>query len=175
MKVKVTAARWSIDESGAWVSFRTEAPADARAMCDTLEADREYTVELKRHFNKRSLDANAYCFVIISKIAEKIGISTEEIYRKAVREIGGNSTIVCVKNEAVESLCSGWQLNGLGWQTDTIPSKLPGCTNVILYYGSSTYDTKTMGRLIDYVVQDAKALGIETMTPRELSALIERW
>ena len=42
---------------------------------------------------------------------------------------------------------------------------------MILYYGSSTYDTQQMSLLIDHIVQDAKALGIETMTPAELEAL----
>lgn len=43
------------------------------------------------------------------------------------------------------------------------------------YNGSSSYDTKQMSRLIDYVVQDAKSLDIETMTDRELSLLKEGW
>lgn len=65
--------------------------------------------------------------------------------------------------------------NGLGWQTDTIPSKLEGCTNVVLYYGSSTYDTEQMSRLIDIVVQDCKALGIETKTPDEIANMLSLW
>ena len=159
---------------GSWLMLKMER-TDATSVCDFVKPGKAYEVDIKEHRERRSLDANAYCFVIISKIAAKTGVSVEEIYRNAVKQIGGNNTVVCVKNEAVEALCSGWQLNGLGWQTDTMPSKLEGCTNVVLYYGSSTYDTKTMSRLIDHVVQDAKALDIETMTPQELSALIERW
>jgi len=81
------------------------------------------------------------------------------------------SETVCVQDKAVDRLRQGWEQNGIGWQTDTMPSKLKGCTNVILYYGSSTYDTQQMSLLIDHIVQDAKALGIETMTPAELEAL----
>ena len=54
-------------------------------------------------------------------------------------------------------------------------SKLPGCTNVILYYGSSTYDSKQMARLIDNIIQDCKAVGIETATPAEIDAMKARW
>lgn len=43
------------------------------------------------------------------------------------------------------------------------------------YHGSSTYDTAQMSRLIDNIVQDCKALGIETMTPDKLSILKEEW
>jgi hypothetical protein len=32
-----------------------------------------------------------------------------------------------------------------------------------------------MSRLIDAVVEDCKAVGIETMTPAELDALVSRW
>ena len=56
-----------------------------------------------------------------------------------------------------------------------MPSKLPGCVNVILYYGSSTYDTAQMSRLINLAVQDCKEQGIETMTPQELAAMMEGW
>ncbi|MEF9865506.1 MAG: hypothetical protein RR814_03615, partial [Oscillospiraceae bacterium] len=61
------------------------------------------------------------------------------------------------------------------WTSETTDSKLEGCTNVILYYGSSVYDTAQMARLIDNIVQDCKAVGIETKTPEELQILKERW
>ena len=54
-------------------------------------------------------------------------------------------------------------------------SKLPGCTNVILYYGSSSYDTEQMSSLIDLLVDDCKAQGIETATPDELARYKEEW
>ena len=47
--------------------------------------------------------------------------------------------------------------------------------NVTLYYGSSTYDTKQMSRLIDNIVQDCQAVGIETLTPDKLALLLEEW
>ena len=46
---------------------------------------------------------------------------------------------------------------------------------VFLYSGSSEFDTAQMSRLIDNIVQDAKALGIETMPPKDLDALLEHW
>lgn len=127
--------------------------------------------EIRKKRKKRSLDANAYFWSLVSQLAEATGEPKSTIYRRAIREIGGNSTTVCTKNSAVESLRRGWASNGLGWISETTPSKIKGCTNVILYYGSSSYDTKTMSRLIDFVVQDCKALGIETMTPAQLEDL----
>ena len=174
MKVQFDKAQWMASADAAWLMLRVPL-RDATAFCDEMKDGKIYEADLKEHHKKRSLDANAYCFVLISKIAEKTGVSIENIYRRAVREIGGNNTVVCVKDEAVDALCTSWESKGLGWQTETYPSRLSGCTNVVLYYGSSSYDTKTMSRLIDNVVQDARSLGIETMTPCELAALIGRW
>ena len=132
-----------------------------------------YEIERKR--KKRSNDANAYLFVLADKLAEKLNIPKEEIYRNCIKEIGGVSEVVCVKNEAVEKLCDGWKRNGLGWQTDTMPSKIKGCTNVVLYYGSSTYNTEQMSRLIENIVEDCKIQGIETRTPQEIADMLSLW
>lgn len=123
----------------------------------------------------RSLDANAYFFVLADKIAAATGLSKTEVYRHAIKEIGGNSDIVCVQEKAADTLCAAWEQRGLGWQTERIPSKIRGCVNVILYYGSSTYDSKQMSRLIDNIIQDAKALGIETLPPSKVDLLKEEW
>ena len=46
---------------------------------------------------------------------------------------------------------------------------------VIAYYGSSSYDTAEMSRLVEAVVEEAKGLGVETMTPVELDRLKAAW
>lgn len=165
--MRITDARWSAGE----LVLHTTDPEALRFALAFEPGEYEITKAKKR----RSLDANAYFFVLVGKIAAATGIPKTEIYRNAVREIGGNSDVVCVLEQAADSLCSGWERNGLGWQTERMPSKIPGCVNVILYYGSSTYDTATMSRLIDHVVEDAKALGIETLPPDKLAAMIGEW
>ena len=163
----------SRSRDGEWIiSFST--PEDFREEFDQLY-DKDIVVEIKRKNRRRSLDANAYCWVLVDKIAEKTGIAKSEVYRKAIREIGGVSTTICVMDKAVEFLIQNWERNGLGWQVDTTESKLNGCTNVILYYGSSVFDSAQMARLINSLVQDAEALGIPTITPKEERRLIEQW
>lgn len=129
------------------------------------------SIKVTKKNNKRSLDSNAYFWILVDKLSQKMNLSKEDVYRNAIRNIGGVSEVVCVRNEAVEKLCSGWSKNGIGWQTDTMPSKIDGCTNVVLYYGSSTYNQEQMTRLIDNIVQDCKAVGIETLSPIELARL----
>ena len=75
----------------------------------------------------------------------------------------------------MDKLVDGWRHNGIGWQTETIPSKIKGCVNVVLYYGSSTYDTAQMSLLIDMVVQDCKDQNIETLPPDKLAGMMEEW
>ena len=169
---------------GANIDFRTNKPMltlevnelnDFKAIVDDLKDKDKLSIEVKPYRERRSLDANAYFFVLADKLAEKLNTTKEEIYRNAIKQIGGVSETVCVKNQAVERLCEGWCQNGIGWQTDTFPSKIEGCTNVILYYGSSTYDVEQMSRLISSIVQDCQAVGIETRTPDEIANLLSMW
>lgn len=141
---------------------------------DSLKG-KKLTVKIAEYRKKRSLDANAYAWVLMDRLAQKINTPKAEIYRSYIREIGGNSETVCVKTEAVDKLCEGWQHNGLGWMTDIVPSKIDGCVNVVLYYGSSTYNTLQMSRLIELIVSDCQDQGIQTMTPDELLNLTSLW
>ena len=133
------------------------------------------SVEIKPIRPRRSLDANAYLWVLLDKLAEKMNASKLDIYREAIRGIGGVSETVCVREVAAEKLIEGWQHNGAGWFAETMPSKIGGCVNVVLYYGSSVYDTKQMSALIDHIIQDCKAVGIETLTPEKTAALNAAW
>lgn len=131
--------------------------------------------ELKPKKRLRSLDANAYAWMLMDRLSAATGLSKSEIYRNTIRDIGGVSEVVCVQKKAVDKLCSTWERNGLGWQTERVPSKIQGCVNVVMYYGSSCYDTKQMSLLIDHLVQDCKALGIETLPPQRLEMMKEEW
>lgn len=142
---------------------------------DELNQKEKITVELKPYRKKRSLDANAYFWVLCGKLAAKIGVAKSEVYREYVKEIGDNFYTSCVLDREAQAVCDCWERNGLGWVTDTIPSKIDGCTVVLLYYGSSEYDTAQMSRLINLVVFDCKEQGIETATPEEINNMISLW
>lgn len=142
---------------------------------EELKDCEKLSIEIKPFREKRSLDANAYFWVLADKLAEKLNSTKEEVYKNYIKDIGGNSDIVCVEDKAVDRLCESWESGGIGYQTDVFPSKLKGCTNVVLYYGSSTYNTKQMSRLIDSVVEDCREQGIETKTPDEIEKLKSLW
>lgn len=140
-------------------------------------ADMQGTLDVKitKHRQKRSLDANAYAWVLMDKLSEKTGIDKVEIYRQTIRNIGGVSDTLCLRQDAAKRFVENWQAKGLGWQCDCLRSRLRGCINVVVYYGSSTYDTAQMSRLIDLLVQEAKQQGIETLPPQKLAVMKDEW
>lgn len=145
------------------------------AFVNSLDDDKEYTLTIKERKQKRSLNSNSYAWTLIDKLAVKTGIGKTDIYRQYIKEIGGNNDILCVVDRAVERFRQNWESKGLGWLTETMPSKIEGCTNVIVYYGSSTYNTEQMSRLINLIVQDCKENDIETLTPAEISRMCTEW
>lgn len=122
------------------IDYKTQKPKillvlNERECLSSLEELKEdkLSIEIKKHKNRRSLDANAYMWVLISKIEEKINISKDIIYRDAIRNIGVYE-VIPVKNEAVDRFIEAWTKNGLGWVCETTKSKLEGYTNVLAYY-----------------------------------------
>ena len=135
-----------------------------------------YDLEVKEHRKKRSLDANAYAWVLINQIADALRMPPTIVYRQAIQNVGGNYEVIPIKEEAADHFKQIWEAKGLGWPcVDMGKSKIQGYRNLRAYYGSSTYDTGQMSQLIDVLVQDCKALDIETMTPDKLALLKEEW
>lgn len=165
--MKITEAAWSAGK----LILTTSDPEAVRFALGFEAGDYQIAKARKR----RSLDANAYAWVLADKLAAALHMSKEEVYRNAIRDIGGNSEIVCVPEKAFETLKRCWTKNGLGWQIETMPSKLPGCVNAILYYGSSAYDSRQMAVLVDHLKQDCESLGIEVEPDERIKSLLEAW
>jgi hypothetical protein len=174
VKGKFKTASMDVVNNKSVVEFEVEG-CNLTALSQELQQMGELSIDIKRHRNKRSLDANAYFWVLVDKLSEVTGYKKTEIYRNAIKDIGGVSDVVCIQDKAVSHLCEAWCKGSLGRQVDITSSKVEGCQNVILYYGSSEYDTKQMSMLIDSIVQDCKAVGVETMTPDELAKLKAAW
>lgn len=149
--------------------------AETVSFIDSLQDDKEYILTIKEKAKKRSLNANNYFWLLCDKLAVKTGVQKTDIYRQYIKEIGGNNEILCIKNSAVDRFRKTWSETGLGYVTDIMPSKINGCTNVIIYYGSSTYDSKQMSRLINLIVQDCKENDIPTLEDLEIERLCEAW
>lgn len=138
---------------------------------------KKISVEIKEKRGGRSLDANAYCWVLCDKIAQTKGLMVKktDIYKQAIRDYGV-TTIMPVENDRLPLILRAWDGQGIGNTNDILgPSKFDGYTNVRLYVGSSQYDTYEMSVLLDGLIADAQELGIDTMTPAEVEKLKSMW
>lgn len=175
MKLLFDKAQWMMSADGAYLMIRTNR-RDATAFCNEMKDGKVYEADLKEHRKKRSLDANSYAWVLIGKLANMVGIPKEDVYREFIKDVGGNYEILPIRNDAVDKWITNWQSKGIGWCCDILgESKLDGYTNVITYYGSSTYDSKQMSKLINLIVDECKQQGIETMTSAELALIMDGW
>jgi hypothetical protein len=139
-----------------------------------LEQDSETIFDIKEHRKKRSLNANAYCWTLLSKIATELGITKEDVYREYIKD-KGVCRVITMNSEAVNTFITAWGKQGLGWLCETSKTNIAGLTDVIAYYGTSSYNTKQMASFIDYVVAEAKVLNIETLPPTQIFWLKENW
>lgn len=143
---------------------------------ENLKKDK-LSIELKKHRNKRSLDANSYCWVLCDLIAKELSkqsITTkEEVYKDAISQIGTFEPMI-VEEKAFENFKRIWEKQGLGFLVQEVTRK-DKCVKVHCYYGSSTYDSKEMSLLIDLIVQECNQLNIETKSKNEIDSLLKQW
>ena len=139
---------------------------------------RKYALEIKEYRKKRSLDANAYAWQLIGRLAAALStqsapVTPDMVYREAIRDVGGNYEVVPVREDRIEDWDRIWCAGHIGRFTEDLgPCRsIPGYHNIRTYMGSSDYDTAQMSRLIEIIVEECKAQGIETLTPEELARL----
>lgn len=134
---------------------------------------KKLNIQAKRWYKKRSLNANAYLWVLIEKLSKKLNMSRIEVYRKHIYEAGTFQELQ-MEEEAMERFKQLWEHNGLGWFCEKAVNQY-GEIILRAYNGSSTYNTKEMARFIDSVIQDCKEQNIETMIKAELDSLLRSW
>lgn len=166
---------WQRDRDGVWLCLHAEVPSQVQGICEKFAEDKRYVAELKEYREKRSLTANAYFWQLLDKMAAALMRDKEDLYLDYVKHIGPFKDFTLTEEEA-KTFRVAWSMLGTGWPTEQVDISEDGDKLVIrAYYGSSQYSTRQMSRLIDTVVEDAKGLGIETLTPLELARLKEEW
>ena len=149
--------------------------ADFGETYDELK-DAAVEITIKKAQKHRSMEANRYAWVLIDQIAAKRHLKKSEVYRKAILDIGGVSKDMLMKADAVIPFREIWEKQGLGNQVEIVDEEIDtGWCSVRVYFGSSTYDTAQMHSLLESLIQDAEALGIPTITPKEEDRMIGKW
>ena len=151
--------------------------ADAVEQIDKIKDCEKLSIEAKKYRQKRSLDANAYSWFLIDKLAKVHTSTSEEIYEEMLRKYGyplydedGKPVIISLRHDIdVSKMGIHYKFIGEGHVGD----KLFNHYKVIR--GQSDYDTKEMSTFIDGIVSEAKESGIETLTPSEIERMKATW
>jgi hypothetical protein len=152
--------------------------ANNNDVVEQLKNENKLNIELKKYRQKRSLDANSYCWVLCDKIAKELCkdgtiITKEDVYKDAILQIGTFEPFI-VQERTFENFKRIWEKQGLGFLVQEV-SRKDKCIKVNCYYGSSTYNSKEMSLLIEILVELAKTYNIETKPQNEINSLLKEW
>lgn len=149
-----------------------------KEVVEKLKSENKLCIELKKWRQKRSLDANSYCWVLCDKIAKELCkdgtiVTKEDVYKDAILQIGSFEPFI-VQEKTYMNFKRIWEKQGLGFLVQEV-SKKDKCIKVNCYYGSSTYNTKEMSLLIEDLIELAKTLNVETKSQSEIDSLLKEW
>lgn len=163
-----------------------EIDTDIREEYDKLKDKEKLRIRIVQYRKKRSLDANAYYWTLLTKFADVIGLSNPEAHNMMLRGYGqseifdGRAVYVTIPDtEEAEKKVN----NATDYHLAPTSQVRMGNDDVMyrtyrLLRGSRTYDTKEMSRLIDGLITCCKEAGIpetEIASPNEKEILKERY
>ena len=170
-KLKGISKNWM---TGKW-DILFETPEDMTAVIGKI-SEKELMVSFKIYRRKRSLDANAYYWQLLSRLAEAVGISKNRAHNLMLirygqlEEYDGRLVYVVVPDtpdgaeKALEA--DTYHIK----PTSEVQASADGTLfrTYKMLRGSSSYNTKEMSELINGLVSECKQMGIETMTPDQI-------
>lgn len=163
-----------------------EVDNDIREEYEALRDKPKLKIRITKYKKKRSLDANAYYWTLLTKFADVVGLSNPEAHNMMLRGYGqseifdGKAVYVTIPDtEESEKRVN----NATDYHLAPTSQVRMGNDDVMyrtyrLLRGSRTYDTKEMSRLIDGLITCCKEAGIpetEIATPNEKEMLQERY
>lgn len=153
------------------ITFAINEPSAINAVNDIKDCEK-LSIKAEPYKKKRSLDANAYAWVLFTKIADAVNSSKDEIYEEMLQKYGvlhqdedGYITVTVREDVDMSKIQGHWKFyKGNG-----------KFSSYLMIKGSSEYNTAEMAKFIDAVVLEAKELGIETLPPDELERMKSLW
>lgn len=163
---------------GANIDFKTNKPMlmlevnernDFEMLVDDMRDKEKLSIEIKQYRQHRSLNANAYAWLLIGQIADILRAGKDEIYLKLLKRYGQSELISVLSHVPIG--------NYIRYYEEAGESELNGkmFTHYRVYKGSSEFDSREMSIFIDGVASEAKELGIQTETPNQLAEMKSRW
>lgn len=138
-------------------------------------------IRIRKHRNRRSLDANAYFHVLVDRLADRMGISKPRCKNIMIGRYG--QPFYIDESETAEAVIKtnipvAQMLENEMVHCMPCGQKIEDGKELVFYKifrGSSTYDTKEMSDLIDGTVGECRDLGVETLPPKELERMLALW
>lgn len=147
----------------------SEIPSRLVPELEKILQNEDIVLEVSKAKKPRSLTSNAYCWVLINKMAIKIKSTDEEVYLQMLERYGSKD-YVAAPSESEEILKRAYKIV-IPIKECTINNNK--ATTFKLIRGSSTYDQVEMNRFIEGIISECKVLNIETLPPREVERLIK--
>lgn len=139
---------------------------DTKILTVQINKNEELYVKKK----KRSKDQNSYFWELLQQLCFEMNLDVIQEYKKRVKELGifKQWEIDTINVPTFEKL---WSDRGIAWFTEKV-EETGNKTIINAYYGSSSYNSKQMSRLLDNLVQDCKEVGIQTLDMLEIERSI---
>lgn len=164
------------------LTFTMNEQSKAEYIDDIKDLDK-LSIKAVKYREKRSLDANAYYWQLLSKVAEKLPLSKPSAHNLMLRKYGqkfivdGKLVYLVLPDtdeaERTADEAETYHIKATSQVKEGTDGKM--YRTYIMLRGSSDYDTKEMSTLIEGLVSDAKELGIETMTDEEIERMMQQY
>lgn len=139
--------------------------------------DIKLSIQVKKWRKKRSINANNYFWKLLSEYSEEKNVDTIEEYKERVKRLGIFRRFR-IEDKDKKTFEIMWQDKGIAWFCETADTEYIGDIEfkiINAYYGSSSFNSKQMSRLINDLVEDCKEVGIETKPQAEIDSLLKEW
>lgn len=134
-----------------------------------LEINKDKEFEIKEYKPKRSRNSNSYAWLLITKIADVLRLDKEAVYLDMLKHYGQSEMVSVLSEIDVKGYFKYYEKVG-----ETVLNGKE-FSHYKIFKGSSEYNSKEMAIFVDGVVQEAKQLDIDTITPVELDKLKQMW
>lgn len=154
-----------------FLSGKTLLTLEVDSHVDLKEMEGDLRITTKKWREKRSKDANALFWACVGEIAAVLHEDKWNIYLALLKSFG-RYTYILVPEQAVDRIKEMWREVEEVGEVDVNGRK---SKQLLCYYGSSTYDTKDMSRLIEGTMHEMDTLEIPRPDGREIRRALEEW
>ena len=150
---------------------------------DDLRKNERLVFSVKEYKRKRSLDANAYYWVLVTKLAKVLNLSKPHLHNILLRrygqpEIVDGQMVFLVLPDSESGTRKADEAETYHIRpTSQVKTGVDGkmYRTYVMLRGSSTYNTAEMSELIDGLVSECKEQGIETLPAAELERMMQMY